>query len=80
MAGAFVGACLVWLHYLPHWRETPETDLKLACFGTSPAIRNLPANLMSEIIGTFVLVFVADAITSKVVAASGLCSRPLARG
>src|SRR6184192_2757605 len=28
LAGAFAGACLVWLHYLPHWRETPETDLK----------------------------------------------------
>ena len=72
LAGAFVGACLVWLHYLPHWEVTPETDLKLACFGTSPAIRNTPANLISEIIGTFVLVFVADAITSKVVATDGL--------
>ena len=72
IAGAFVGASLVWLHYLPHWEVTPETDLKLACFGTGPAIRNAPANLISEIIGTFVLVFVADAITSKVVATNGL--------
>jgi glycerol uptake facilitator protein len=72
LAGAFAGASLVWLHYLPHWRETPDTDLKFACFGTSPAIRNPLANLISEIIGTFVLVLVAGAISSKVVAVTGL--------
>jgi glycerol uptake facilitator protein len=71
LAGAFTGACLVWLHYLPHWRETPEVDLKFACFGTSPAIRSPLANLLSEIIGTFVLVLVADAIFSKAVALTG---------
>jgi glycerol uptake facilitator protein len=71
MAGAFVGACLVWLHYLPHWRETPEADLKRACFCTSPAIRSPFANLISELIGTFVLVLVADAISSKAVGTSG---------
>jgi glycerol uptake facilitator protein len=71
LAGAFTGACLVWLHYLPHWRATPEADLKFACFGTSPAIRRPLANLVSEIIGTFVLVLVAGAIFSKAVAASG---------
>jgi len=72
MAGAIVGACLVWIHYLPHWRETPEADLKFACFATSPAIRSTFSNLMSEIIGTFVLVLVADAIGSKAVAANGV--------
>jgi glycerol uptake facilitator protein len=71
MAGAFVGACLVWLHYLPHWRETPEADLKRACFCTAPAIRAPFANLFSEIVGTFALVLVADAIFSKAVSASG---------
>ena len=71
MAGAFAGACLVWLHYLPHWRVTPDADAKRACFCTAPAIRSLGANLMSEIIGTFVLVLVAGAIFSKAVAASG---------
>jgi glycerol uptake facilitator protein len=69
--GAFVGAFLVWLHYLPHWRETPDADRKLACFSTSPAIRNPAANLLSEVIGTFVLVLVAGAIGSKAVSASG---------
>lgn len=71
MAGALAGACLVWLHYLPHWRETPDADLKRACFCTSPAIFSPLANLASEIIGTFVLVLVADAIFSKAVGATG---------
>src|SRR5580700_5891615 len=71
MAGAFVGATLVWLHFLPHWKETPDQSLKLAVFCTVPAIRRFGANLLSEIIGTFVLVFVVGAIFSKAVAASG---------
>jgi glycerol uptake facilitator protein len=61
----------VWLHYLPHWRETPDADLKRACFCTAPAIRSPFANLISEIIGTFVLVLVAFAIFSKAVATTG---------
>lgn len=60
--GAFIGATLVWLHYLPHWAETNDPGLKLACFSTGPAIRNTTTNLISEIIGTFVLVFVVFAI------------------
>jgi glycerol uptake facilitator protein len=69
--GAFVGATLVWLQYLPHWKETADTSLKLAVFCTGPAIRNVAANLLSEIIGTFVLVFVAGAILSKTVSKDG---------
>src|SRR5436309_7651840 len=69
--GAFVGAMLVWLHFLPHWNETQDQGLKLACFCTAPAIRRFTANLISEIIGTFVLVLVVGAIFSKAVAASG---------
>ena len=69
--GAVTGAALVWLHYLPHWKETPDAAGKLACFCTAPAIRNLRANLVSEIIGTFVLVFVVGAIFAKRVAAGG---------
>ena len=71
MLGAMAGAALVWLHYLPHWKETPDADRKLACFCTSPAIRHPAANLLSEIIGTFVLVLVVGAIFSKAVAAGG---------
>ena len=55
--GAFIGATLVWLAYLDHWRETEDPGLKLACHCTAPAIRNYAANLITEIIGTFVLVF-----------------------
>jgi glycerol uptake facilitator protein len=47
MAGAFVGATLVWLHFLPHWKETPDQGLKLAVFCTAPAIRKFGANLIS---------------------------------
>jgi glycerol uptake facilitator protein len=72
MLGAFLGAVLVWIHFLPHWRETPDQGLKLAAFCTAPAIRNVMANLSSEIIATFVLVFVVAAIFSKAVAPSGL--------
>ncbi|MDR3699982.1 MAG: aquaporin family protein [Candidatus Sulfopaludibacter sp.] len=71
LAGAFCGATLVWVHFYPHWRETPDADSKLACFCTSPAIRNPAANLASEVIGTFVLVLVASAIGSKAVSSSG---------
>jgi glycerol uptake facilitator protein len=71
MLGAIVGAALVWLHHLPHWKETPDTAAKLGCFCTAPAIRNAITNLLSEIIATFVLVFVAGAIFSKSVSASG---------
>jgi glycerol uptake facilitator protein len=63
--GAFVGAVLVWLHYLPHWRVTTDPGMKLAVFCTGPAIRSYPANLLSEIIGTFTLVFVGVAIIEK---------------
>jgi len=56
--GAFIGAFLVWLHYYPHWAETEDQGLKLAVFCTAPAIRNTVFNFISEVIGTFVLMFV----------------------
>jgi glycerol uptake facilitator protein len=70
-AGAFAGAALVWAHYAPHWQATPDAGLKLACFCTAPAIRHRAANVVSEIIATFVLVFVVAAIFSERLAASG---------
>jgi glycerol uptake facilitator protein len=54
-AGAFLGACLVYLAYLPHWAETEDPGLKLAVFSTGPAIRNTPANFITEVIGTAAL-------------------------
>lgn len=74
MAGAFVGAFLVWLHFLPHWKETPDPGRKLACFCTAPAIRSFGSNLISEILGTFVLVLVVGAIFSNAVAVTGPAS------
>ncbi len=62
--GAFIGATLVWIAYYAHWAPTEDPGAKLACFATGPAIRNTPANLMTEIIGTFVLTFGIFAITS----------------
>ncbi|MFC7442993.1 MIP/aquaporin family protein [Laceyella putida] len=73
LIGAFLGAVLVWLHYYPHWSKTEEPGDKLAVFATSPAIKHVPSNLLSEIIGTFVLVFALLAFGSKgVVFADGL--------
>jgi glycerol uptake facilitator len=71
LLGAIVGAALVWLQYLLHWRETENPAAKLACFCTHPAIRSFFPNLLSEVIATFVLVFVAAAIGSQRVFAFG---------
>ncbi len=60
--GAFCGATLVWLHYLPHWAETPDQGAKLAVFCTGPAIRDPMSNLFGEMLGTFMLVFLASAV------------------
>ena len=73
--GAMIGAVVVYLAYLPHWAETEDPGLKLAVFSTGPAIRNTVANLITEIIGTFMLVFgvlaiAGIAITSLVVSGS----------
>jgi glycerol uptake facilitator protein len=71
--GAFVGATLVWAAYSNHWRETEDPGLKLAVFCTAPAIRNTVANIITEIIGTFVLVFgVLAIVANKDTVASGL--------
>ena len=68
MVGAFVGAIVVWLHYLPHWAQTEDPGLKLAVFSTGPAIRSTASNLISEIIGTFMLVFGVYAVISNEIA------------
>lgn len=56
--GGAVGATLVWLHYLPHWKATKDPATKLGVFSTFPAIPSRFANLLSEIFGTFLLLFV----------------------
>lgn len=71
MLGAIVGAALVWLTYLPHWAETDDKGAKLGIFCTGPAIRNLPSNFLTEVIATFMLVFIILGI-GTVKAADGL--------
>jgi glycerol uptake facilitator protein len=64
MVGAMVGAFLVYLTYYLHWRDTEDPGLKLAVFSTGPAVRNYAWNLLTEIVGTFVLVFGILTITA----------------
>ncbi len=66
IGGAFVGAIIVWLAYKQHFDLTNEGDAKLAVFCTTPAIRSPGYNLITEIIGTFVLVFGAMAMSNPV--------------
>ncbi|MBM3178697.1 MAG: aquaporin family protein [Bacteroidetes bacterium] len=56
LAGAFTGSTLMFLQFLPHWGKTEDKAAKLGIFSTAPAIPNTIGNLISEIIGTFVLV------------------------
>jgi glycerol uptake facilitator protein len=65
MIGGFLGAVLVWLMYLPHWRVTEDAGAKLAVFSTGPAIRNPAANVIGEAIGTAVLLFGILAIAAN---------------
>lgn len=78
--GAFIGAVLVYLAYLPHWGETSDKGLKLAVFSTGPAIRNTGANLICEIIGTFVLVFGIFAIKGAVMQSGDGAAVPINMG
>ena len=58
LIGAFIGATLAWLAYKDHFDAEPDPGTKLGVFSTGPAIANTAMNLITEIIGTFVLVFV----------------------
>jgi len=71
--GAFIGAILVWAAYYNHWAVTEDYDLKRAVFCTAPNIRNYAANFITEVIGTFTLVFVVQALGAvKEASSSGL--------
>jgi glycerol uptake facilitator protein len=64
LIGAFLGATLVWLTYLPHWAITEDKGVKLGVFATSPAIRNPVGNVISEVIGTIVLIVVSSSFSA----------------
>jgi len=55
--GAFIACIFIYFHYLPNWYKTESQDIKLGVFATSPSINSRWSNLLSEIIGTFVLLF-----------------------
>ena len=71
LLGAMAGAALMALHFGPHWKLTPDPAAKLGAFCTNAAVRNMPFNILSEAVGTAVLVVVAGAIFSHGVSASG---------
>ena len=75
--GAAIGAFLVWLHYRDHFAATPDGDAKLAVFCTGPAIRNTSSNFISEVIGTFVLVFAVLYIAAPEVGLGALDALPV---
>lgn len=72
LAGAATGALLVWLFYRHHYNATTDQGAILATFATSPAIRKLPNNFFSEVVGTFVLVFVILYIEGPSILSNGL--------
>ena len=76
-AGAIAGAIIVWLAYKQHFDETENRDLKLAVFCTGPAIRNPLFNLLTEIIGTFVLVFGALSMSKSAQTLGALDALPV---
>ena len=64
VTGSMLGALLVWVVYRDHFNHTTDPEMQLAAFSTSPSIKNAVFNLLSEIVGTFVLVFVAFYFTA----------------
>lgn len=69
LLGGIAGAIIVYLHFLPHWGETPDQGAKLACFSTGPSVRNLGWATLCEAIGSFMLVLgVASIVSTKPVA------------
>jgi len=70
LIGAMLGAFLVWLVYKDHFDQTDDAGAKQAVFCTAPAIRNLPINLISEVVGTLVLIFTIFHFTEAKIDAS----------
>jgi glycerol uptake facilitator protein len=76
--GAFSGAFIVWIAYKQHFDQTADKDLKLAVFSTAPAIRNPLYNLLTEIIGTFILLFGALTMSKSAATLGALDALPVA--
>ena len=82
IAGAFCGASLVYVFYKDHFDATEDTETKLGVFSTIPAIRNHTRNLISEIVGTFVLslviLFIGDKSNAAEVGLGSIGAIPVA--
>ncbi|SDB62861.1 glycerol uptake facilitator protein [Flavobacteriaceae bacterium MAR_2010_188] len=78
MLGAMAGSFLVWIMYKDHFNRTHDALLKRAAFCTSPAIKNVFSNFLSEVIGTFTLIFVIFYVTDPVM--SGDAATPIGMG
>ncbi len=78
LLGAMLGATLMWLHYRPHFARTPDPAAKLAVFATDPAVRAPLSNVVSEAIGTFVLVFAVLFLAAPEVGLGALDALPVA--
>jgi len=78
LTGAMTGAVIVWLAYKLHFVATADGDAKLAVFCTGPAIRSTPNNIITEMIGTFVLVFAALYIAAPATTLGALDALPVA--
>jgi len=77
-AGAFTGAIIVWLTYKNHFDDTTNKDLKLAVFCTGPSIRKPINNIITEAVGTFVLIFGALLMSAPVQSMGTLDALPVA--
>ena len=67
-AGAMLASGVLYLHYYPHWKETEDSRIILACFSTGPAIRHTWSNLLGEALGTAILVITVMSIAPNQVA------------
>ncbi|MCK4751743.1 MAG: aquaporin family protein [Bacteroidales bacterium] len=71
MFGAGAGAFIVWLFYRHHFNRTEDPGAQLGCFSTAPAIRHTRSNFISEVVGTFVLIFVILYIAEPSISLTG---------
>jgi glycerol uptake facilitator protein len=70
--GAFVGGCIVWLLFKDQFDATEEKGTKLGVFCTGPSVKNVPLNILSEAVGTFILVFAIKGIGNVTGLAGGV--------
>lgn len=80
LAGAMCGAFLTWLLFADHYNRTPDAGTIKGTFCTSPSIKNTPRNVLSEVVGTFVLIFVVLLIAGPEFKSAGLADAKIGLG